>query len=378
MDNQNLNHECTKDFLKIESFSSSSSSNELKLCGNYKEFKEFYAKGTSFKLNLTTDEFLSRRGFLIKISPTSETKCPHGTQRFDSKKCIKYFGDEENIITKRFVRSQSQHTSKKLNWHDAKRSCESHHNGRLMIINDFVENLKLNAFIRNRLADTVKTSLLVSTATPVDNLNLDEEEITSSKISFWSSIPFLTKYPNSLNIKLLVNATKKSTKYKCMTKRLSFWQEEACESKQAYICEYDALDVNPKKSIVTNGKNRLIRVACGTSATHFSETTTTTTKISTRTKINSIKNTQKPFTNLFLPFTNNLNYRNKLNLKHSNDDASSSSMMILTPKETLPLMSVENNKSRHVETILSQMSKSSNENSFLNGTDLGKILFLLR
>ena len=68
--NQHLNHDCTKDFLKVESLDGASSS-EMKLCGNYKEFKEFYAKGNSFKLNLTTDDFLSRRGFLVKISPTA-------------------------------------------------------------------------------------------------------------------------------------------------------------------------------------------------------------------------------------------------------------------------------------------------------------------
>jgi len=69
LDNQNLNNQCLKDYLSIES--SSSKLNELKLCGNYKEFKEFYVKGHSFKLNFTTDEYLSRRGFLIKISPNA-------------------------------------------------------------------------------------------------------------------------------------------------------------------------------------------------------------------------------------------------------------------------------------------------------------------
>ena len=286
-----------------------------------------------------------------------ETKCPYGSQRFDSKKCIKYFGDEENIISKRFIQ-QHPHNSKKLNWHEAKQACESHHNGRLMMINDFVENLKLNAFIRDRLADTVKSSLLSSSSSSSslpqtsDELNLDEDVISSSKISFWSTMPFLSKL-NSLNIKLLENDTKtfnNNNGNKCMTKRLSFWQEESCESRQAYICEYDALEVNPKKKTTktkivkneNNNRNRLIRVACGTSATHFSSSETTsklTTKLTSRQAnqnklLNSIKNTQKPFTNLFLPFNNN-NKNNNLNkvktqLK-SDDDLS---MMILTPKET--------------------------------------------
>ena len=70
VNNQNLNYQCTKDFLQVESNEVASPS-EFKLCGSYKEFKEFYAKGKSFKLNFTTDDFLSRRGFLVKISSTT-------------------------------------------------------------------------------------------------------------------------------------------------------------------------------------------------------------------------------------------------------------------------------------------------------------------
>jgi hypothetical protein len=261
------------------------------------------------------------------------------------------------------------------------------------MINDFVENLKLNAFIRDRLADSVKTSLLAavtSSSSNLESLNLDEE-ITSSKISFWSSIPsFLTSTAklNSLNIKLhSSNQTKTNAMYdKCMTKRLSYWQEEeSCESRQAYICEYDAISPmrdSSKKANKNNlnkskKRNRLIRVACGSAATLFSDSTTSTkakktisstvmSKIKSYShlmpKVNSIKNTQKPLTNLLLPYN--------INNKHGDDD--DMPMMILTSKETLPLI-VENKSRNHVESLVNiDTNNLQNETSFLNGTDLGK------
>jgi len=284
-------------------------------------------------------------------------------------------------VSKRFIRQSPSH--QKLSWHEAKRACESsHHNtGRLLMINDFVENLKLNAFIRDRLADTVKTSLDLasssSSSSNSDGLNLDEE-ITSSKISFWSSIPSLSSSKlNSLNIKLHSSSNQTQTN-KCMTKRLSYWQEEeSCESKQAYICEYDAISpVNNnmnKKANKSKKRNRLIRVACGSAATLFSDRTTTTkakktiastvmSKIkSNKPKVNSIKNTQKPLTNLLLPY-----HHHNIN----NDDMP---MMILTAKETLPLI-VENKSRNHVEPLA---NANNNETSFLNGTDLGKDQILI-
>jgi len=167
-----------------------------------------------------------------------------------------------------------------------------------------------------------------------------------------------------------------------MTKRLSYWQEEeSCESKQAYICEYDAIspvnnNIANKKANKSKKRNRLIRVACGSAATLFSDRTTTTkakkTIVSTsmpkiksnKPKVNSIKNTQKPLTNLLLPYHHHHNI--------NNDDMP---MMILTAKETLPLI-VENKSRNHVEPLAN--AGNNNETSFLNGTDLGKGQILIK
>ena len=74
--NQNVNSECLKDYLRIDSYQRLEEevpAKSLSLCGQYKDFKEFYARGSSFKINFTTDDVISRRGFLVKISPTAGT-----------------------------------------------------------------------------------------------------------------------------------------------------------------------------------------------------------------------------------------------------------------------------------------------------------------
>jgi hypothetical protein len=82
-ENQNVNSQCQKDYLRVDSFkfqrqeegdaTSAMPAKSLSLCGQYKDFKEFYAEGNSFKINFTTDDVISRRGFLVKISPTAGT-----------------------------------------------------------------------------------------------------------------------------------------------------------------------------------------------------------------------------------------------------------------------------------------------------------------
>jgi hypothetical protein len=64
---------CTKDSLKIESIvdeNGSSASSSVSLCGQYRDFKEFYAKGSRFNFNFNTDDAITRRGFLLKVEPT--------------------------------------------------------------------------------------------------------------------------------------------------------------------------------------------------------------------------------------------------------------------------------------------------------------------
>jgi hypothetical protein len=65
---------CTKDSLRIESVIENKdeiSASSINLCGQYKDFKEFYAKGTRFNFNFNTDDVITRRGFLLKVEPTA-------------------------------------------------------------------------------------------------------------------------------------------------------------------------------------------------------------------------------------------------------------------------------------------------------------------
>lgn len=60
---------CNKDRLEItEHFNNLKEKNSKSVCGQYKEFKEFTAIGNRVSLNFSTDDAISRRGFLIKVS----------------------------------------------------------------------------------------------------------------------------------------------------------------------------------------------------------------------------------------------------------------------------------------------------------------------
>jgi hypothetical protein len=171
------------------------------MCGQYKEFREFYAKGTDFKLNFTTDDVITRRGFLMRVSPTVETQCPDGSERFSSEKCVKMFNQT------------------KVNWNEAQGSCQSI-GGRLFNAQDFVDNLKLNDFITRKANEA--NDLLNAT--------------------FWSSIVGdsslhsnnKNKHSNYLNVKLLNSVDSKT---RCLSKSLTQWKQEKCLNKHFYICE---------------------------------------------------------------------------------------------------------------------------------------------
>ena len=263
------NEQCNKDYLQVESFDdkTNKSIKSLQMCGQYKDFNEFYAKGNSFKLNLTTDDVISRRGFLIRVSPTIETRCPLGSERFNNEKCVRLFNET------------------KLNWHEATRSCQSL-NGRLLTIQDFVDNLKLESFLNSKIDPSLNES-------------------------FWSSITEVSaskkqQHSSYLNIKMLNSNIEK----KCFTKNLNQWQQEKCIARHSYICEFNSIPVATtnkiiKKSDNQNNRNKLIRVACGSSSSSLfsssfkqsssSSSTTTTTSTTNKIKSNSIKNTQIPF-----------------------------------------------------------------------------------
>ena len=99
------------------------------MCGQHRDFEQFFAKGQSVKLSFTSDDVITRRGFLLEVAPAPETLCPPGTRRFDAGKCVRLFGGQ------------------RLTHKQASKAC-GRKQGRLLRINDFVDNLKLSAFMR--------------------------------------------------------------------------------------------------------------------------------------------------------------------------------------------------------------------------------------
>ncbi|CAF0743571.1 unnamed protein product [Brachionus calyciflorus] len=222
------NDKCEKDLFRIKSDKS-----EQIVCGQYKNFKEFYSSGSKFSLELESDDMITRRGFLIKISTQPEIQCPYNSLKFSSNKCIKLFGSDENSF--------------KLNWFEATKSCESL-NGRLFTVNDFVDDLRVNSFLNEGL-------------------------------SYWSKKVNESKcYSKRANLWLEESCTEKNA-FICEFDAVSPKKNEKINS------------------ITDNNGNRLIRVACGSSSSIFSsafrqaDSQTTTKK---PIKSNSITNTQKP------------------------------------------------------------------------------------
>lgn len=217
------------------------------MCGNYKQFRELYAHGQQVSLNFHSDDFITRRGFLFKISTIAKTQCPaNASARFDSTRCV------------------SLHSQRLVSWSEASRSCVAR-GGRLLAINDFVDAM--------RMSSSIKT---------------DEQ---SNSAQYW-----------------VASSKSKSRPAKCASKSVNGWHDEkSCSSKRPYICEYDAVkSAAPTTSVNrgmsdTNG-NRLIRVTCGQASTLFGasnsiveKSTLSTTTLPTKSiASNSIKNTQRP------------------------------------------------------------------------------------
>ena len=154
-----------------------------------------------------------------------------------------------------------------------------------------------------------------------------------------------------------------------MTKRLSYWQEEACTSKHAYICEFDAVQVNRKASlseskpaVTSTHTNRLIRVACGSSATLFADSTVTQKIVasSAKPRANSIKNIQKPArkTNLFLPYS----------------PVNGNDLVIIAPKEAQPLADT---LKQNLTTPTHLVASSAGRASFWAGSDLALLIAIV-
>jgi hypothetical protein len=217
------------------------------LCGNYKQFRELYAHGQQVSLNFHSDDFITRRGFLFKISTIARTQCPaNASARFDSTRCV------------------SLHSQRLVSWSEASRSCASR-GGRLLAINDFVDAM--------RMSSSIKT---------------DEQ---SNSAQYW-----------------VASSKSKSRPAKCASKSVNGWHDEkSCPSKRPYICEYDAVKsasaptTSEYRGMSDTNGNRLIRVTCGQAATLFGasnsivESTLLTTTLPTKSiASNSIKNTQRP------------------------------------------------------------------------------------
>ena len=224
---------CNKDMLKVDS-----SSHSLNLCGQHKDFKQFFTKGEQIRFNFSTDDVITRRGFLIEVTPVHETICPYGTQRFDDTKCIKFY---DNAY---------------LSHVEATTACQRQ-SGRLLQVKDFVDNLKLNSFIRDKLAGVVSDS----------DMFLDSG-LLGQPFGVWSNFMGDAKSQklNFLNLKKRAATTGAA----CVARRANYWMEESCLKKLPYICEFNALNVRAQPvGELSTVRNRLIRVSCGKLITKF-------------------------------------------------------------------------------------------------------------
>lgn len=210
------------------------------LCGQHKDFKEFSTTGSQVKFNLTTNDAITRRGFLIEVTPTHETICPYGTSRFKRDKCVKLY--------------DNQH----LTYRQATKACSSQ-SGRLLKINDFVDNFKLNSFI--------------------------QENIDKPTFSIWSNfIATNSKDSVFLNVKKRRNTPQNMA---CISRTNSFWMEKSCFTKLPYICEFEAIKVRKNVEKVEN--NKLIRVSCGKLITKFANVVKTTVSTTTMQKAKTLE-----------------------------------------------------------------------------------------
>ncbi len=247
------NKKCNKDQLKVIGNSSNVDSEQV-FCGHHSDFKQFYAKGETIKINFTTDDVITRRGFLVEVAPIAETNCPSGTIRFDENKCIKVYDNQF------------------LTHHQASKAC-GRQQGKLLKINDFVDNMKLNSFLKESAAEL--DSIWADYASGKKNENL-----------------------NFLNLKKRRNIGSSG----CVSRKANFWAVESCYTKLPYICEFPALSV---REIAPSAlaKNKLIRVSCGkltskfnyqpnTEVTTTTSLPTTTARLSTTANLN--KNEEKP------------------------------------------------------------------------------------
>ena len=221
------NKKCSNDKLIV-----TGNGESQELCGQHKDFKEFSTTGGQVKFNLTTNDAITRRGFLMEVTPIHETICPYGTSRFSRDKCVKLYNNQH------------------LTYRQATKSCSSQ-NGRLLKINDFVDNYKLISFIKE---------------------NIDEQ----STYSLWTNfIATNSKDLGFLNVKKRRNTPQSIA---CVSRTDSFWMEKSCYTKLPYICEFKSIKVRKNVQKVENN-NKLIRVSCGKLITKFApvvrvETTT--------------------------------------------------------------------------------------------------------
>lgn len=226
---ESISDVCQKDYFRIKS-----DKEDLSLCGQRKRFKEFYSTGSKFSLEFKSDDVITRRGFLLKVSTQSDTYCPFNSIRFSSNKCIKLFGDNEK-------------NSYKLDWFEASKSCESL-NGRLASIKDFVDDLRI-------------------------------EEFLLQGVKYWSR-----KHNES---KCFTKGLNDWYEESCMEKKAFICEFDPVVSKQREKLISGLSD---------NGGNRLIRVACGSSSTIFSSSFRSESSSRKSVNSNSITNTQRPST----------------------------------------------------------------------------------
>ncbi len=171
--------------------------------------------------------------------------------------------------------------------------------GRLLTITDFVDNLKLNSYLKARISDKIHKSIQRSVK---NNSQQQREQLTSAQfdnfnIAYWSHINKEDR--KFLNIMQSANLTSEN---KCLSKKVNYWQEESCQQRRAYICEFDAINMRQsvnKPVFSLNNGNRLIRVKCGSGSTPtVAKQTSTTTQKPRSTTVKTVKKPIKVFSAL--------------------------------------------------------------------------------
>lgn len=225
--------------------------------------------------------------------------CQEGSEYFSSEKCVKLI------------------KNKRLSFNDARKYCNLN-NGNLFMINDFTDNMKLNAYLREKNFDSseIWTQINSRSESAVPNWvpNLNPNGFASNEAQF----------------KTINNDNKL-----CLVKKANSWAYEPCDTaKHFFMCEFSKLTApvarnqdnnklfarkkSPSSSASINNRARpdsLIKISCGSSIRNevkdFTSTTSTAQPIVRDSKKQQAVPVLTPTTSLPLIFNNLLVSKDK-------------------------------------------------------------------